>query len=55
MGMTTRKKWLLEAMITVRLMISQYTLTAATLTKPIVNFLPAQTICISRQLYLTYI
>ena len=55
MGMTTLKNWLLEAMIRVRLKISQYTLTAATLTKPSVNFLPAQTICISSQLYLTYI
>ena len=55
MGMTTLKKWLLEAMIRVRLKISQYTLTAATLTKSIVNFLPAQTICISRQLYFAYI
>ena len=55
MGMTTLKNWLLEAMIRVRLKISQYTLTAATLTKPTGNFLPAQTICKSSQLYLTYI
>ena len=55
MGMTTLKNWLLEAMIRERLKISQYTLTAATLTKPTGNFLPAQTICKSSQLYLTYI
>ena len=55
MGMTTLKNWLLEAMIRVRLKISQYTLTAAPLTKPTGNFLPAQTICKSSQLYLTYI